>query len=152
MITDDHKKELGRLCINFQYLEVNICLLTWSLIGANQTVGQIITTNMSFSRICDILVGLSKYRFGEDASTTTTIVKLVKQASHIEQERNKFIHSYWITDDSSGSVGRFKFSLNRNKGFDESHPDVDVQQLREIADEAVQLSKKFTDLSKKLAQ
>ena len=151
MITDDYKNELGRICINFQALEVHICVLTWNLIGEDQLVGRVVTSNMSFSRICDTLIGLSKYRFGKDASATTTIEGLVKRASQLEQKRNTFIHSYWTTDDSSGSVGRVKFSVTRNNGLKESHPDVDVQELREIADETAKLSKEFLKLHSELA-
>jgi len=100
MTSDDHKKEIGRLCMAFQNLESVICFLTWTLIGECQQVGQIVTSNMSFSRVCDTLVGLSVYRFGEDTDTTKSIAALVKQASQLEQKRNRFIHSYWTIDKS----------------------------------------------------
>jgi hypothetical protein len=98
---------------------------------------------MSFSRLCSTLVSLSIYRFGKDDAATKTIDGLVKQASQLEQERNKFIHSYWYTDDSSGTVGRLKFSLDRKKGLSESSTDVDAQELHKTADEVTQIGNKF---------
>jgi hypothetical protein len=49
---------LGRISVNFQVLELYVGILTWSLISLGERIGQIVTSQLFFNRLCDLLASL----------------------------------------------------------------------------------------------
>ena len=95
MITDDYKKELGRICINFQALEVHICFFTWSLIGEDQVVGQIeqmnpvvsampfVMTQVMLRSASGVTGGILR---GIDPERATDAMRIFKSFDHLDQK------------------------------------------------------------------
>ncbi len=132
-LSDDFLRALGRISANFQALEASIAFLTWSLINADQTIGQIITSQVSFNRLCDLLSSLFRYRVKEQA-LLEKLEEILRKASEAEQRRNTVIHSVWMTDDVSGEPFRLKITSKRKKGLDIHTENIDAAELNKIAD------------------
>ena len=56
---------LGRTIANFQMLEQLTEFFTWSLIGNDQDIGQMITSQLSFQKLCDLAFAIFKYKFDD---------------------------------------------------------------------------------------
>jgi hypothetical protein len=82
------------------------------LIGKDQTVGFIITSQLSFKRLCAVLAALFRHKVEtEDAREKMTL--LLKRAARIEEKRNAFVHSTW-SDPVQGSKSiRCKIFLSK---------------------------------------
>ena len=133
-LREDYLKAIGRIVVNFQNVETLLSLCTWSLIGAEQQVGMIITAQLSFSRLCDLFASLVRHRFGSSELTDDSDA-LMKRAAQLEEKRNAILHSLWVVDENqSDKVSRFKITANRLKGLKQQLPAVDVEELNNIAD------------------
>lgn len=134
-LNDAFLKALGRISANFQALEMYIAAFTWSLISSDQNVGQIVTSQISFSRLCDLLSSLFRHKV-KSPDLIEELDGILQRASEAEQQRNTIIHSAWLTDeeDTDKSPSRFKITSKRKKGFDIQVEDTDADKLNEIAD------------------
>lgn len=129
---------LGRLCVVFQQMEVRIAAICWELIGGNQRIGQSVTANLSFSRICEVAVSLSREKFGDGHDVTSKINDFVKRASIFEQERNKYVHSFWLEGDDGPIRG--KMTTSRKRGLSlATEPDVS-EKMDETSRSIIRLS------------
>ena len=143
MLTDDHLKQLGRITVNFQLIETVFSFLLWQLNDPkDQRKGQILTSRMSFSRICDVLVSLAKYVLSDD-ERAGRIKEFVRQASQLEQKRNSVIHSAWTSGVEGDVSVRFKYVTSRRKGFQVISERTTPDDLKNIADEAKEIGDRF---------
>ena len=65
-MTDDHLKQLGRVAANFQghfFGGDRIRVLDVDLIGPDQKVGQMVTVQLPFGKLCVLARTLFSYRF-----------------------------------------------------------------------------------------
>ena len=100
--SDEFLKALGRVCVNFQALEMDIAWLVWILNNPDTTLGQIMTSQVSFKALLAVSSSLFRYRVTND-SLGERLAELLKRASDVEQRRNTLINSIWFADDSGAS-------------------------------------------------
>lgn len=146
--SDDFLKGFGRISVSFQALEMSMALLTWSMIGSNSYVGQIVTSQLSFRRLCDLLTVLFRFRI-TDAALVEELEDIVRRASDAEGRRNIVVHSVWLVDDE-GSSSRLKIKSERKKGLSVDLQDMDAKALHEIADVIERLAEELTQFIRKL--
>jgi len=126
---------LGLITFNFQNFEKEIEFLAWALIGSDQEIGQIVTSQMSFRKLCDTLGSLIRYRTS-DAELISELDGLLDKAAKIEQERNTIVHSAWfwsMAHDPKGAITRLKITAKGDKGLKHQYQSVQVSDLSSIA-------------------
>jgi hypothetical protein len=122
---------LGLISVNFQCLEKHMEFFAWALIGEEQGVGQIVTSQLSFQRLCDLLVSLFRYRT-EDSGLIQELEGLVKRASQVVGERDIATHSCWAGD-LDLDILRVKVTAKRKTGLQHQYEHVDPDDLLTIA-------------------
>ena len=143
LLKDDHLKQLGRITVNFQLIELQFAFVLWLLIDENdQRKGQIITSQMSFSKICDVLMSFVKHKIPNEKSVEK-LEEYVKRASQLEQKRNSVIHSSWTTGGEDDISIRFKYATSRKKGLQVISEKITPGNLKDIADEAQEITNGF---------
>jgi hypothetical protein len=92
-VSDEMLRALGRVTVNFQLTEMMLNMLTWMLISEDARIGKIITSNLSFSRVCDVFLSIVRLKADGQDELITEVEGLIKKASELEQERNTLVHS-----------------------------------------------------------
>lgn len=133
MMTDDHLKQLGRVAANFQALEFRIAFWTWSLIGPDQKVGQMVMVQLPFGKLCVLAGSLFDYRFS-GSPFAARFAELVKWRLKLEEQRNL------------SEVSRLKITLKLNKGLGFNSPAVTHEEIRALADDMRQVCEEIERL------
>ncbi len=131
--TGDHLRAIGQITANFAVLELVVSLSAWSLIGSDQTLGQIITAELSFRKLLDLLSNLYRLRVNHP-QLTEELDGLIAQAAQAEEKRNVITHSYWAAGDTHETSTRVKMTAKRYKGLKHRSEPMSVEALNEIAD------------------
>jgi hypothetical protein len=104
---------LGNFIMEFQLLETFIKDAISFLLNKNDsTPGRIVTAEMSFRALLDVLAALFHHKTKDDEKTELLKASL-KECQTISERRNALVHSYWYTNDSGETV-RLK---NRVRGL-----------------------------------
>jgi hypothetical protein len=61
-MTDELLKQIGKIVIRFSKLELQLAFFTWGFISEDQTLGQAITSRMSFSSLTKLFATLCKIK------------------------------------------------------------------------------------------
>ena len=151
---DETLKQLGRVTVNFQRIEAMLGMVTWSMLGTDQRAGQIVTTNLAFSKLCDVCLTLMRYR-RPDGPFLPRMEAIVKRASVGEQRRNTLVHSHWLlseNDENPSEAFRMKFAVNRNQGFKVSVESMTSDVVKTLADELASICVDVTEVVVELAK
>jgi hypothetical protein len=108
---------LGKIIVEFQKMEMMIVFLTHVLIDEDAVVGWIITSQLSFHKICDVCVALFRHRV-DSQELGDELEAIIKRAASAEQQRNTFVHSAWVTkatNDGTKPVGRIKTKIKKRQ-------------------------------------
>jgi hypothetical protein len=141
-MTEGHLKAIGRICVNFSYLELMIAFRIWSFINSDQNIGKMVTSGMSFAKLLDLLNSLIEYKI-DDERKKEDMISIIKKASEIEGIRNQVIHSAWTSNDDTGKVGRIKITVKRNKGLQIQEEELDDKDLNGVADKIKAIAEDF---------
>ena len=106
---------IGKICGQFQYIEITISIMVMGMINERQQIGQAVTCVLPFRRLCDVFLSLIRI-LSPDADFTARCKELIKEASFIENQRNTIIHSS-LTRDEDGNIERIKFKVSRKSGL-----------------------------------
>ena len=116
----DPVHSFGSMVFSFQQMENDFVeLFDLLLKGAPQKASVIISSNLSFSKLVDIVDALIR------SSDLSEEIKrdaesLIRKTNGLESDRNKFIHSHYDIVEISGAgvtYGRLKRRIKRNKGY-----------------------------------
>lgn len=130
---DNFLAALGLITANFQVLEKYTEFFVWSLIGQDQEIGQIVTSQMSFDRICDTLYSLFRYRT-QNSEMIKELDNIIQRTFQAEEKRNSVIHSSWLGLGSpDSSITRFKITSKWKKGLKHQYEEMTPGDLRKIA-------------------
>ena len=135
---DEVTNGLGRVCMEFQKLE---SVLKWAISELmskdDPMIGSMITAELSFDRLVDLLYAAWEYRWKGpvsvsqdraavaktdfDAVTETKIAglkKILNRCNQVKDARNRLVHSEWYLDqkDVEGAM-RAKMTCRASKGF-----------------------------------
>jgi hypothetical protein len=148
-VSDDFCKAIGRVLVNFSLLEFTIGTVvaglaqgsasgkfdSWPLEGVEgeeaKVVGEILTSGSSFKRNIEMLCCLDQLRCPK--VDKKTFDELVKKLFHLEEERNKIVHSVWGTL-PDGNAERYKVAV-RSKGHKVSRDKVSLTELHSLSKE-----------------
>jgi len=133
---------LGSITVSFSTLELFISYFVWGLIGPDPKLGKIITSQMSFSRLLDLLSSLFKYRVHDDKKIET-LKDLVTKAGQAEEKRNTYVHSSWWIE--YGKISRSKITAKRKNGFNQQIQDISIKELKEEADFITNVAGEFNE-------
>lgn len=142
-IDDRILQGLGRITVEFQSLESVFRFLIQIIVDPKDpAIGQIITSQLSFQRLCDISLALFRHRV-LDNKLIDELENLVKQAMTVEQKRNTYIHSLWAiraNDEGKFPVGRLKTKLKKRElTFDSEEIDPTGDVLNNLGKEMSQI-------------
>jgi hypothetical protein len=144
MTNKEFLEKLGNLIVQFQSLEKVIEFIIWIQITDDQNIGKIITSEHSFRNKCNILINIGRETYKE-SKLLSDLEELVTEAITIEEDRNKYIHSGWIlneTEERKETITRYKIASKR-KGLIQNMEEVNIAKLDELI-------KKISILSTKL--
>jgi hypothetical protein len=152
-------KRLGDITVSFAMLEKQIQFLAWVLLGdaEKQRVGNIITAELSFQALCDLVRNLYREQFGE-GDGFEELLELMKRARRLEEGRNRLTHSFW-TPSFSGADGakvedvarRVKTTAKGKRGLASDDENVDEPGLAEVAGAFKQLAGEVMAFSVRLS-
>ena len=138
---------IGLISVNFQCLEKSMEFFAWALIGEDQEIGQIVTSQISFNRLCDLIGSLFRYRAG-GSGLVKELDGLIKRASKVAEERDRVIHSNWAGDLES-SILRVKITAKRETGLKHQYEYTDPNDLLKIGGSIEQVWKDLMGFIKK---
>jgi hypothetical protein len=143
---DDFLKALGRVWVNFQTLEMDIAFLIWIMISPDTSIGQVVTSQLSFKRLCAVSYSMFRHRFENDhSSSVQRLEALLKESCAIEEERNALIHSIWFFD-QQGTFSRVKFKAGLKHGFKTQDEKKNAAQLNDFAERILRASDELIKL------
>ena len=124
---------LGLVSANYQVLEKYVEFFVWTLIGQEQEIGQVLTSQMSFGRLCDTLCSLFRCRV-QNLEMIEELESTIKKAAQAEERRNTVIHSSWCGLESTDlPIIRFKITSKRRTGLKHTYQSMNPDDLREMA-------------------
>ena len=127
-MSQNHAEAIGRMCIAFSSLEGQLKFMVGKLVGIDQIVGQIITAELSFRNILNLLGSLYKHRTN-DNDFRKKVDDLLKNISNLEQNRNSLIHStYGLTKDPE-TIARFKNTARMKHGLKNNFDIITIEQI-----------------------
>ena len=113
---------IGKITVTFELLSQFVELGVWFLLFGcdniqDQRMGQIVTAERSFRQNVDLLACLYKHRYPSQGGEELN--RLCEKLQHIEDERNKVMHSRWIQHPAPASVLALlmKTTAKRKTGF-----------------------------------
>jgi hypothetical protein len=147
-IPDSHLKSIGKLAVNFQFIESVLSLYVCELIGPDQAIGQIIATQLPFARLCTVVRALFEHKY-EDPVVRRKLSELLIRASQLEEKRNQYFHSAWGTDET-GSTMRIKMKVSRAGKLSASTPNVAEAELDEVNHDLRECAKALVQLGSEM--
>ncbi len=144
-MTEQHLRALGRVAVNFQALEMWITFWVIQLVGPDQKVGQMVTVQLPYGKLCVLASSLFNYRF-VGTPFALEFEALIKQSLKLEEQRNQLFHSAWMTDDASGEISRLKRTLKLGKELAYNSPAMNPDEIDELADKMNQVATELCQL------
>ena len=130
-VSDHVLKSLGKIAVNFQFMETILVAYISELIGPDHTVGQIVATQLPFGRLCIVVKALFDYKI-TDVQARERFAALVAQAGELEERRNQYFHSAWGSDHETGTRVRIKAKVGRRNELAVSMPEVTDEELDQV--------------------
>ena len=131
-------KSLGTLAVNFSNLELTIRAFIWDLIGSDQRTGQIVTAELRFPGLIDVLSSLYRHRVSEPTKIER-LNRLRKRLEAAEERRNGLIDSSWALGPDKGV--RFKITAKAKRGFKFTSERMTAADIDQVADEIAVLNR-----------
>ena len=149
ILKPEQLQALGQITADFQVLEETISSFILDLIGAEPDVGEIITSELSFRKLIDLLSALFKHQVRNDTKIAE-MERLVLRANVVEQKRNTIIHSGWALGNTDETITRVKTTAKQRHGLRVQSVEMDTVMLKQIADEIAELSADLSDFHRTL--
>ena len=132
-MNDSYLKEIGKVVVNLNSLEMYLNFLIWSLIGYNLglDIEKSITAEMSFKNKVALFSSVFKLKHGNIKDFN--IKALIKKLFTAEEERNKIIHSCWLEGEKDKIVTRYKISAKIKQGLKDEFLTMSETDVNKIA-------------------
>jgi hypothetical protein len=147
-IPDSHLKSIGRLAVNFQFIEAVLTLYVCELISPDQAIGQIVATQLPFARLCTVVRALFEHKY-EDTVVRSKLSELLSRAGQLEGKRNQYFHSAWGVDEN-GSTMRIKMKVSRTGKLSASTPNVAEAELEKVNRDLRECAKALVQLGSEI--
>lgn len=130
LVPDHYLVEIGRVVANFAILEKELSSLIHCLLGTNEDVTQIVTSELSFRNLLDLSASLVKQLHSpKETELFKATLKLVEKA---EEKRNLIVHSIWKVGFDWG-VTRSKNTAKRGRGLQTQNEFYSLEDLQIVA-------------------
>ncbi len=123
---------IGDVVVSFALLENALQMLAGSLIAEHQRVGQIITSELSFSGVRALTKSLYIERHGNDEHSDR-LKDVLTIAAQLEGRRNQIVHSIWGGGGVTDTITRMKATSKEKRGFQFSSEDLNAEDIFKIA-------------------
>ena len=143
-LTDAHLTGLGRVVVNFQFLEQVTRYAVGTLITPDTLLQGRVVAGMSFSDLVDLLMRLGHHRFDDQwpPPRQEAFENMLTKLRRAGTRRNDFVHSQWSSGRLSKIVVRYKES-KRAKVAEEVW--VTVKDLEDFAELLPNLALELSD-------
>jgi hypothetical protein len=140
-VTDDQLKALGRLTVEFSFLEFLLTYLAWQLSG-DRNSAMIFTSHLPFQRLCHAAVALVRQKMAADQAAAAKLEEITGRAMGLESDRNRLIHSVWMELPSvpgspppapGGGMSRLKITARGRLDL-QLETDIPAQEINRVAD------------------
>ena len=135
-IAEELLAPLGGMTAYFAWLELQVSFSIWLLIGGNtleaQSIGRIVTADLSFRQLVNIFHALVLSQTGDEAEVANTVGELRARLFEAEQQRNTLTHSFWGAVPDRGESMRFKETIRSKGGWkftSEQHSAADISKV-----------------------
>ena len=135
-LTKEHLVAIGKITLEFAFVDLTLNVSLWNLIGIKQQMGEMITTSLSFAQKRDLFRALYLYKYKPDGKKLSDLGKLVKRIERAGTDRNSITHSLWMSRENQKpfTISRIKSTVKRKSGFERKIEDVSAEDLEKIAD------------------
>ena len=134
-LSDEHCQAIGKISVAFAEIEMWVKFFAWALIGPDQSIGQIVTAEMSLKQLLDLLGSLFHHRC-QDKERNDFLKSLIDRINEAGQTRNRTLHSLWIRQSKEPREAiRLKITSKRKKGLSHSKEVVTPEDLNTLAKE-----------------
>ena len=144
-IADELLAPLGRMTANFAMLEFQVSASIWLLIGGEQRMGQIVTADLSFKQLVNILHALVLYRTGDEPEFVSIAGELRTRLFEAEQQRNILTHSSWAAGYERGQSTRIKQTIRKGE-WKLSAEQYSADDISRVAEDFAVLTSDIVDL------
>ena len=144
-LDDESLKAIGRITVEFSFLETAIALCIWVLIR-DLGFGMVITAQMSCRNLIDLLDAVFRHKV-KDKGQHVILDDLLKRAVNAEEKRNQVIHSLWTVGKTPGTIVRSKSTKRRGKGVQRDEQIMSVDELNTVADLIAEVGEEFRTFS-----
>jgi hypothetical protein len=148
-LSDEFYVALGRVTAHFAVLESQIEFLTWSLIGRDQRLGQIVTAELPFRGVVALLSSIFRHRVDAEA-LRSELEGILNRAMEVEQRRNRVTHSEWGMGDAPDTRTRIKVTARKGKGIRHEFEQMKASDIEVIAVDASRVATELLQFSSKL--
>ena len=135
---------LGKICVEFQRLETNLKAALGLLVDPdNIHIGTIVTAQLSFGAILDLMYALYHYRFN-DPLELEKLDLFLGECKRAEERRNQIIHSHWQVDFEAGKGAiRTKYTAKNRKELKRQKETLSQADMEKITEELKSLRTRF---------
>lgn len=134
--------QIGEVTVWFSLLESAIRISNEALIGAHDRTGQIITAELPFKKLRELLISLYREKHGDDDGYSI-LKALNKQTEATEKRRNQIVHSLWIAGNAPGTATRTKTTAKGKQGIQFHSELTNADDLIAVVDEIRMLTSKY---------
>lgn len=140
---------IGNIVISFQevewYVDASICQMITRDDPCLRQVAQAVTAEMSFDRKVHAFSSIYRLRFPDLIDETFT--QLIKDLDHIQQLRNRVIHSMWYPLNIPQAFGTMKASAKASRGFQQTFAHVNASDLTKVLHEIEEVSDRYSQFA-----
>lgn len=127
-----HGLVLGRVTWAFSQLEVILKVLITNLIGDTRA-GQIITANMRFGTLQQLVSPLARERLGEESDEFLDLEHVMRGVEAARVSRNNVIHATWLVQGEEDEREHMRTIIRIRKGKVRiTNEPFDIDQLQEV--------------------
>jgi len=135
-ISEDYLMAFGRIVTNFSYFEFEFKNLFYFVTGIDFKLNLVMIYKLSFNSFLELAKDVINYKYKNDNELKEKFRDLYHKAKKINEDRNKIIHSAWLSDTQNGKevMKRFKIKPKELK-FMCDIEEYSVEDLNKIAED-----------------
>jgi hypothetical protein len=149
-LTDSYYLAIGKVTASFSLLERQIEFFCWASISKDQSLGHIVTAELSFRNLVALASALFRYRVG-DEKQRQEFETLLSRAVRVEEKRNTITHSLWTVSENPQAIFRVKHTAKKGKGFLRHSEETSAQDIETVAAEISGVVRALVDFQWNLA-
>ena len=127
-------RELGRVTAEFAALEDELHYVIWTLLSWDQTLGQLVTAELSFKQLVALASSLFGYR-SRNREDVNALESVLTRVAAVEARRNTLVHSRWLDANGPTAAIRWKRTARRKQGLRHQFEETPIADIQALADD-----------------